>query len=318
MLRFITFILLTAPVLCFAQNIDKITTDQQALEFVNKYPISKEHDFNYSIQLNKPLRGISKDTSDKTFPAFHIFEKADFDNNGYTDLLFNGYSSFMDSEYSTRTSLLIFAYGNDSFSVQHLSNFLPYAFFSASLLLEGNKNLITIRYAIWDTIADSLYLKTGTDTLIAFRGNLIEKRTASIYPIEKINYYLKTQILIQRAPGFTLTLQSDSSWLMQEVYTDDGSHWNEVLSVCKTPPDVWTHLCELFNQMNFTGMNDVYDIQGSLHAYCIFEINYDKGKTKKISDYNLPATFGLEVIEQLLFNYFSTQKWKEINAPLKK
>ncbi len=61
--------------------------------------------------------------------------------------------------------------------------------------------------------------------------------------------------------------------------------------------------------MTINSTKDKYAVNWTDDQASILEITFDNGKVKKIYDYGLIGTFGLDRVYQLLFKLRENQKW---------
>jgi len=108
------------------QAIDSLHTEEQVLAFVKSVAVNfKELHFHP----HKPIYGIrDHEKKARDFGALP-YEKVDLDNNGYTDLLFNGYEEH--SSYSFPGTLVIFSFGGDSLRIEQFPKEIYFDFFAA-------------------------------------------------------------------------------------------------------------------------------------------------------------------------------------------
>jgi Domain of unknown function (DUF6438) len=65
----------------------------------------------------------------------------------------------------------------------------------------------------------------------------------------------------------------------------------------------------LLNYINFETLKDKYAVNWTDDQSCTLTITYDGGKVKKIEDYGLIGTFGLDRVYQVLFDLRFNQDW---------
>jgi len=109
----------------FSQKIDSLRTDAEVEAFLKSLP----EDYR-NVHITPAGEGAEKNdlAPIKEFEA-KAYEKADFDHNGYTDLLFNGYM------YNSPRSFVVMSYGKDSFQVKNLSMSHYPDLFAAKILI---------------------------------------------------------------------------------------------------------------------------------------------------------------------------------------
>lgn len=245
---------------------------------------------------NTPLLYTVKSKAD-SLSITESFYKADFDQNGYTDLLVfgntNGYSLDM---------LAIMSYPNDSLSIQPLYT--------------GEFDFALPKVNTNGTV--SLYSYSGdevTGTLLTHKyGSFIEynNRPAS-YTIDSISF--GTTPCFGTCPVFSMKLTKKGKSVYEakkfnnpkteafaseksQLYTTDlkAEHWNELTS--------------LLNYMDFTALKDEYRVYYTDAQTAVLTIYYNNGKVKHISDYGLHGTLGLEQLYNKLYELRFTENWQ--------
>ncbi len=119
---------------CYSQVIHSLRTDQQALTFV-KGLRAKYNDL--TLRPSKPTIELQKTEKRSKLFGSICFEKADFDQNGQMDLLFNGFD-----RYDKRTSLVVLSFGKDSFQIRELTPWHLIGLFASKVIKINNQDCI--------------------------------------------------------------------------------------------------------------------------------------------------------------------------------
>jgi hypothetical protein len=232
------------------------------------------------------------------------FEKADFDRNGHTDLLFNGYGLL-----NTQTSIVVLSFDKDSFLIKWIPNNHATVFATHLTKVDNESYISTLGFRYeYNQQQDTLYLTEKTDTLMYTLGDFIEKAIPGNYDIQQIKY---------RAMGagsmffpFSITITNDSitysrpKFYALENITDSGG-----IFTARLDPAIRSRIIGLLQHMNFPDLKDNYEPLATCNPFGKLHITYNNGKTKTISDTGLSGTYGLRLLHSLLWDLGSTQQW---------
>lgn len=236
----------------------------------------------------------------KISDSLHVqpWAKADFDNNGLTDLLVVG-------NLFDHAVLCILDKGG-SYEIKSLTrrHFQDCTF----PVLEGNK----IRYYVepvpeWGKRPKAPEME---QRVLVYRfGDFIEENPAPAnHSIEKIEY--TTSMCFGSCPVFGITIHPDrrASW-NAEMYNKIKNKTLSGTFTAKITEDKYNDILNLLNYMDFENLRDSYSVNWTDDQSCTLKITYDNGKVKSISDYGLVGTFGLNRVYQLLFALRENQSW---------
>lgn len=216
--------------------------------------------------------------------------KADFDNNGYTDLL------IVESD-GGHSNIAIIDSGGNSFYIETL----PKSFFptcSFPLVEEkGNDKIIVYNKFVTD--------RTPVQNLIYKFGGFVEpNENPKEYKIEKIEY--ETGICYGTCPSFELKINFDrTAEYNAKIYNKKkGKFTGKILQ------SNYDELVGLLNYIDFPNLKDNYSVNWTDDQTSILKITYNNGKVKTIKDYGLIGTFGLNRVYSILFDLRENQQWK--------
>lgn len=242
----------------------------------------------------------------KTADSLNIhasFHKADFDNNGYTDLLVTGiYYGFQ--------TFVFMNYGNDSIIADNLS---------ARMNLQG-----TFLKILNDTIIRYYYMSpqysrykndpiriSFTDLVYKFGGFIERGEQSRGYAIERVDF--QTTKCYGTCPQFRISVNKDRSALfIAELHNKDRSRVNEVKGTFYTTvsESALAEVTGLLNYMNFPALRSYYAVNWTDAPTSTLTIVYDNGQVKRITDYGLKGTFGLHRVYELFFMLRFNQDWQ--------
>lgn len=224
--------------------------------------------------------------------------KADFDNNGLTDILVIG-------NWNDHSVICIL----DKDDKHEIKPITRRSFQDCTFpVVENNK----IKYFFesepergkWD---EPRKLKQIT---LAYKfGNFIEEnQTPANHKIEKIEY--STTGCYGLCPIFKLTINSDKTakWyaeMFNQVNNEEVSgNFNSNIT-----KDKYNDIVNLLNYIDFEMLQDNYAVNWTDDQSSTLKITYDNGKVKSIHDYGLIGTYGLDRVYQLLFELRENQTW---------
>jgi hypothetical protein len=228
------------------------------------------------------------------------FTKADFDNNGYTDILVIG-------EFNYPSIVCIFDKGENNFSINRLTrqSFQDCSF--PVVNMDGMQAFIDYYYfkqsEDWRQNDTSRILQTKK--LIYKFGDFIEYNDLpKNYNIQKIEY--ETTMCFGTCPVFNLTIYSDHSAKYEALKFNKPNGKFDGTIDGKT----YSELVALLNYINFPNLKENYSVGWTDDQTCTLKITYDNGKTKTITDYGKIGTYGLNRVYSILFSLRQNQKWK--------
>ena len=308
----ISFLLLflLSGILAFSQKIDSLKTDAEVLAFVRSIDKSYKDLFIVPPDLVHDLYGFQEPLK-KFGPV--SWEKADFDDNGRTDLLLNGYFDLPYNHWCKRLSLVVLSYGNDSFAIQVLNKGpFMYSFAARSIVIDGKNYIKIINYNDDGERKNSGKYFAKTDTLMYALGRFIEKSTPGHFNVKKIEFGLSGGGLWDPDLNY-LEIVRDSAIMVLKKFQKDSDSDRVEEYACKIDSLTTYSIYGLLNHINFPNLKEEYHVTWSDALWNNFEINYDKGKIKRIADAGF-STYGLMALEEILIDMEKTQHWKKIST----
>lgn len=216
--------------------------------------------------------------------------KADFDNNGYTDLLVIG-------KNNNHSVIVILDIGKNNFVVKSLTrNFFRDCTFPVVQDI-GEQPSITYYSMGYPPLAKTLVYKFG---------DFIElNNSPKTYKIEKIEY--RASGCFGGCPSFELTINPNRNAIYKPVYFNKkkkGTYKGKIET------SQFNELINLLNYIDFPILQNDYYVTWTDDQTSFLTITYDGGKVKKIKDYGLVGTFGLSKVYETLFDFTENQTWK--------
>jgi Domain of unknown function (DUF6438) len=279
-----------------ANYIDSIQTATQIESLISKVE-SRYRGF----KVNDSLKFASPDCqkySDEL--KINAWQKADFDQNGLTDLLVVG-----------TPILCVLDKGNQKYEINALTrSFFPDCTFP-SVRLTNQLSLIDYHYHTRDDEhrETSIFKKKS---LIYKYGDFIEfNEQVTAHKIEKIEY--STSPCFGTCPVFKLALNADKSATWNaEMYNKMKEKEFKGAFKATLADTEYQEIIDLLNYLDFEKLKDSYAVEWTDDQTAYLKITYDNGKIKSIRDYGLIGTFGLGRVHQWMFKLREIQKWVKI------
>lgn len=280
------------PVL--ANKIDELKTDEDVERFIHKQNRKLKDFYITSIEI------LYYDTlQQKIADSLGVkpWQKADFDNNGLSDLLVYG-------SWDGNKCLIAIIDDGNKFVFRFLSRgFFDDVYFPAVTTI--NKQPFLILNKSCDFCSDIGKQIISTDTLIYKFGDFIEPNfNTPSYKIEKIEF--STTMCFGTCPVFELEIKSDRTAKYHAIqYNNETGKFKTIID-----PANFELIISLLNYIDFPNLKDDYNVNWTDDQTCILTITYDNGKKKIISDYGKLGTHGLSMIYSKLFKLRENQKWR--------
>jgi hypothetical protein len=302
----------------YARNIDSLKTDAEVLSFVRN--LNDYYKYLYFIP-PKPVLG------EKTYQYYlkkfgsNPFEKADFDNNGQTDLLFNGYlGDDVGNKTCQRISFVVLAFGKDSFQVKELTLGVFIEFLIARSILIDGKNYIKV-FQIerdFDDRKQISILHNRIDTLVCKYDEFVEKSNPEEVTIEKIEFCAFGGLTFT---GMNCTITDSLSVLEIASVISTPKSLMDSGGVFQTRLDSSTSskIFGLLKCIGFQHLKRAYKVSWTDALEGLIRITYDNGKVKDINDYGIIGTYGLAALQRNLMELTTSQHWKktgDVDSPI--
>ncbi len=290
-----------ATVIKHHNKIDDISSSADIARIFN--PMKGEDSIYYTINnsLNFKEADFTKLQLVLKAPAW---VKADFDNNGYTDIMFTGNDNTRDPFV-----FCLLDSGENKFFIKRITR----RSFQRTVLpvaksINGIQSILYYHYL--DTsiyFYDTNYIKL--DTLVYKFGDFIEyNKIPANYNIKKIEY--KTDGFWGKFSEYTIIINKNREAIYKATgYNENGEPLHGSF---RTAVDNkrYEQIVDLLNYINFPTLANEYNVTWSDDQTCYLTITYDNGTTKKIEDYGLVGSFGLNDLYNMLTDLRLNQNWK--------
>jgi hypothetical protein len=285
-------LLLSFPL--FANEIDGLKTERDVEKFIHsQFPALSDARIAYKDFL---YPSFTKQKIADSLGA-KLWQKADFDNNGKSDLLV--YLSTGGQNYLTA----ILDEG-ESYSVHFISKW-PFAYIYFPVVKKSNDPTLLVLYKTCAFCHGTNENSVTADTLIYKFGNFIERTiNPPSYKVEKIEF--STGACEGTCPLYTITIQpSHKAYYNAISYNDTTGQFSGIIDTLH-----YNKLVRILNYLDFAKLRDNYTVLWKDAPQCTLLITYDGDKTKKIQDYGEVGTQGLSVIYNMLSDLRKNQVWK--------
>ena len=246
------------------------------------------------------------------------FFKADFDNNGLTDLLVIGdnkkcYYGF-ENKSCDFSSFVVMNFKRGKYKISNIER----ATFNHSFVpkVENiNDKVILAIYNPRSEFRGHVYEKERIDTLIYKFDTFIElEKNQEKTNIENIEY--STSPCFGTCPVYKLTVDNKKNGIFfaeKYNFSDDYKDKDEGFFKGKVDDKKYKELISILNYIDFSKLKDEYHVTATCQSSCVLKITYNNGKVKMIGDYGQVGTYGLKLLYQKLSDLRFNQKWTKNN-----
>lgn len=286
---------------------------------------------NQPEEVEKLVRSIDKNYSSFRIDKKLIFEdencfrladlskvkpiaKADFDKNGYTDMLVMGI-------LNERPAILsLMGSASEKISLHLITRQFRRTCSFAQVIYEDGNTLIEFKYF------DGYFARVGyteavnsVKLIIKYGGFIEYNPSPKKYDINKIEFRNDGRPWITSSE-YSIEINSlGKAHLVSKSITNDWQaspdSYDGYTKVPGVSPDsLFATISGLLNYSDFSNLEDRYEIKATDHATGVLTIYYNDGKVKTISDYGLQGTYGLQRVYQTINSMRGSLVWK-LKAP---
>lgn len=223
---------------------------------------------------------------------FKAVSKADFDKNGYTDLLVVGIVG------KIQTILTLMGSSDNKVSLNILSRWRSRRCSIAKTVMEGDHTFIELKYfRPYSQMPDSAKLIFKFGDFVEYNPN------PRLYNIEKIEYKFDNAFALEINSNRRATLKStEYDSLKRDYYR---AKYIGRIKIAK-----YEELLSILNYSDFPTLQDHYDIGGSHYSSGILKVTHSNGQEKIIADDGLVGTFGLSRMHDIMVALRTNLNWK--------
>jgi len=286
----------------FANSIDSLKTDEDVVRFLKRV----SEDFR-STKL-KPIELRSTETLRKDLDCdglaqswqINNWEKADFNNDGRTDLLVQLYWY----DYGV---YVVIDKGDGNFKLLTLSFNIHEKCELAKPFKEGNEPLLLYAQKKYfpNRSPKPPTSRNVIDTLVYRYGGFVElNRNPASYNIDSVSF--RTGYCFGSCPVFTISFDKTGNAIFDAgTYNPKMGKFSGVIK--KENVDA---IIGLLNYMSIAQLPNEYKVSWTDDQTCWLRVRFSDGTVKEIKDYGMKGTFGLRLIYSMFFDFRSNQDWK--------
>lgn len=224
------------------------------------------------------------------------FFKLDLDNNGLTDLVINGKYLFAITDGGK---------GKYQSSCIDRGTFLLKRYTLRNIVYEGKTPLLVIGGYNGINLQRDKEKEVETDTLV-FKFDDFYEYNSNPKPLPVREIRFSTSQCFGTCPVFELTIKPDGAAEYHAIqYCGKRGSFKTVLDTV-----ILHKLLETIDYIEWASLKDEYSVNWTDDQTATLEIIFSNGQTKKISDYGMIGTFGLQHLYEQLFAIRKTQKWR--------
>lgn len=300
-------------------TIDSLVTNEDVSEYIRKID---SNFINFSVADINKLHGRGKPEIDsimklrmKELGISNSFYKADFDNNGYSDLVvLGGWRLGPDSpkDELAYDCYVIMNFGNGNCKIHELQRDFR-SFDIPEIKYDGEEPLLAMHFSEnWIHMDTETEHNTGV-TLTGKFGVFAEYNKNTVdSKIQKIEY--EAGPCFGTCPIFKMTINKDrSATFFAEHYnfrqTQDGDFKPEGTFKAMLRDKEFEQIVDILNYIDFKNLKEEYAVRYTDAPTANITITYDNGKVKNIMDYGMKGTYGLRAVYGLLADLRFNQEW---------
>lgn len=254
------------------------------------------------------------------------FYKADFNNDGLTDLLALGSWGDELSPKEYAFDAMVIMNGKDK-ATMHLLAKTHYTVFVPEIRVTDSLPFIVLHQpekidnrprmfvnGQFERAKDSAQVK-----LVYHSGHFVEYNSKAVkhHKIAKIAF--SASPCFGTCPWFEMVLEKGKdSWFIAKHYNFDKENFSEkeegTFKSRIVDSDI-KDLEELLNYIDFENLYENYMVMHTDAPSASLIITYDDGKTKRIHDYGKSGTYGLQALYDKIANLRFNQKWEKAKEP---
>lgn len=299
-------------------EIDNLNSKSEIETFIQKsdtnyksYELKNIQDFNRSHGRDSINKILANKLNVKT-----NYEKVDFDNNGYTDLLAIGDNNTCYGEGGKSCSfspIVLMNYGKNKTKIFAIDLDWGRAIVPKVEFINSQPFLVIYQPKIIDWNKKT-YSESKTTLTFKF-GDFIEyNENPKKNKIDKIEF--STSGCFGTCPIYQLSLNRDSLSIFNAQYynfnKDREVTYGEEEGVFTTKiiKMEFDKLEEILNYCDFENLSNEYSVGHTCDQTGDLKITFNNGKVKTISDYGMIGTYGLKILYEKLAELRFNQKWR--------
>jgi hypothetical protein len=267
-----------------------------------------------------PMAGVQHDSAWRRKFGALSWEKGDFDGNGMTDLLINGYVRYTD-KYSRSICFVILNIGGDSCRILDLTHGSFEFYAGKKIILDGHADIAVLHFKMsWSNRSVTQPSPTARDTLTYAFQHFVERKPFSSrstthhkpHSIWEIKYCRWGSMSLEGPFGYIIhgdsaRLLSYQALIEPKSYLDSGGTF---LTCIDTPTA--NQLYSLLDYLDIPSLKKEYSVPWTDDWETTLHLLYKSGKAYTIEDNGQIGTYGLAALHDLLADLRYSQRWIKI------
>lgn len=322
-------------------KIDSLNTEAEVQQFIRetdtnykKFELRKIADFNRRYGRSTDHDSLIKILARK-LKIDKSYYKADFDNNGFTDLVAIGdnykCTTWDKNEQSVSCDFSVFAlmnFGKDSILIKTLQSDYDRPLVPKITQVDCIPFLSvnTIKYDYDKKKKREIISDTSTVLAYKYDAFIEYQKKSKIHSIEKIEF--SSSACFGTCPIFRIEIKDNQKailWADEYNYSISHPKTRAEFKARKElkgkyegllTKDKYKQVIDLINYLNIESLKENYMAGGTCQPSSSLRITYDNGKVKTISDYGVNGTRGLNKLYGILFDLRFNQKWHLLSKKL--
>ena len=305
----------------FSNTIDSLKTDKEIERFIHglyvqKYPHSYSNKYDI-FSIKKPDSIYHVITCDSIISSWSLnkWQKIDFNQDGYTDLFAVIYIRNINETGSSYHICSVVDKGNNTFKLSEIPTDFTFGCHAAMPIFIRSKPYLLYRYhetkdslEVLPNGTNLLYYDVNkTDTLIYKYGGFIEVNNNQQNNLQIESLYFENFCGMMPCPSYKLNIYKDGTayCIVGEVNDHPGGNYKGNIT-----KKMLEEIFNLIHYIDIKNLRNYYNVNATDMESCNVNVYFSDGSIKKINDYGMQGTFGLNRLYNLLTYLCSHQNWK--------
>ena len=299
---FIAFFLLFSSQIVFANKVDDLKTDEDVQKFfvsIDTNLISPK--YARDVKVFSTARILNDENCYPSAKNWGVknWVKADFNNDGRTDLLVTIY-------WESYTNYIAIDKGDNTFQLINISYSPSPQCELINTIKKDNMQLVLFHRInfYFQKHRQNAIIHSETDTLIYKFGGFVELNRKPVhYKIDSITF--NTGACYGTCPTFEISIDKfgNAGYIAGQWSKKPGTY-KAIIS-----KDDLNKLDSIINYIAIKKLKNSYAVNWTDSPTCSIKVNFADGSVKYISDYGELGTFGLQEIYNRFFNFTANQNW---------
>ena len=249
----------------------------------------------------------------------YSYVKADFDNNGYTDLLAIGDNKTNDGNNPNSNfdipftkdfnTIVLMNYSTNKTKFYDLNKDFYFPIVPKVSYVNSQPFIMVYKQKIKRFCGLKGKEESKSKLTFKFDSFVEYNPEPKSYNIEKIEF--STTPCMGQCPIYNFEINEDKSAKFSSELFYASRDWKNVKYLKTTiSENEYNDLKSILNYIDFVKLNDDYNVNWTDDRSSILKITYNNGKVKTIKDYGLLGTYGLQRVYEMIIKLKTTHNWK--------